>query len=191
MEFTFIRGCAAAKKLSPEWMKAFDKIMPMWLERYLQAYTVCKERGVSFFEIANVIDEWSENEKFEKDGFSYISWNRPNDIKTMAFDGHRGNGHVDWRSMMDFEYPNLYDNYDPDYKRTGVRLSDFGTYHWYFWRYMNTKSPYDYVANRVREYFRLLTNDPKVIFSLGFNSYITFDEKGLRYADTRRYKFDD
>lgn len=191
MNFTFIRGSEASKKLSPEWMEAFEKVMPMWLELYLPAYTVCKERGVSFFEIANVIDEWSDNEKFEKDGVSYISWNRQNDIKTMAFDGNRGNGYVGWESMMDSEYPDLYDNYAPDYKRDIVRMSDFGTYHWYFWRYMNTKPPYDYVANSVREYFRTLTNDPYVIFSLGHNSYIAYDEKGLNYAKIYRYRFDD
>lgn len=37
-EFSFIRGSEAAKKLSPEWMNAFDKVMPEWLSLLVPAY---------------------------------------------------------------------------------------------------------------------------------------------------------
>lgn len=43
--FSFIRGSEAAKKLTPEWMDAFDDIMPLWLGLLVPAYNVCKNRG--------------------------------------------------------------------------------------------------------------------------------------------------
>ncbi|MDE6033195.1 MAG: hypothetical protein K2G15_04455 [Muribaculaceae bacterium] len=90
-EFSFIRGSEAAKKLSPEWMNAFDKVMPEWLSLLVPAYKVCKKRGVSFFRVSNVIDEWSKPEKFEEDGYSYLLWNKPGEILRMSFDA-KGDG---------------------------------------------------------------------------------------------------
>ncbi|MDE7346785.1 MAG: hypothetical protein K2N48_08620, partial [Muribaculaceae bacterium] len=139
-QFSFIRGSEASKKLSPEWMEAFDKIMPEWLGLLVPAYNVCKERGASFFEVANVIDTWSNPERFDVDGFSYQLWNKswPGECPRRAFDGAApGWGAWDWKDLMRCRYPHLYDGYNPDYKRIGVEMSDWATYHYYFSRYMN------------------------------------------------------
>ncbi|MDE7436888.1 MAG: hypothetical protein K2M93_00235 [Muribaculaceae bacterium] len=190
MEYTFIKNSEAAKDLSPEWMDAFDDIMPKWLELCVPAYNACKKRGVSFFEVSNYIDDWSNPEKFDEDGFSYILWRKPNCITKISFDGHGKWGAWDWKTLMRCEYPNLYDNYTPEYMRTATKLSDFGVYNCYFWRYMNRREPYNYVALKVRDYFRILTNDTEVLFSLGRKSYIAFDEAGRKYGDQYCYNID-
>lgn len=190
MDFTFVKGSKAAETLSPEWMDAFDDIMPKWLELCVPAYNVCKKKGVPFFEISNYIDDWSKPEKFEEDGFSFILWRNSDCIPKMSFDGRGKWGAWDWHTLLRCEYPHLYDNYTPEYKRTATKMTDFSAYNWYFWRYMNGREPYNYIAIRVRDYFRMLTNDPEVLFSLGHTSYIAFDEVGRKYGDQYRYNID-
>lgn len=181
--FSFIKGSEASKKLSPEWMEAFDSIMPEWLKVLVPAYNTCKERGVSFFEVANVIDTWSHPERFKEDGFSYQLWNRPGECPRMAFDGTAsGWGAWDWKDLMRCRYHRLYDGYNPDYIRIGVELSDWEAYYCYFSRYMNCREPYNFVADRVNEYFKELTGDPDVCFSLDGTSYFALDDAGRRYG---------
>lgn len=183
-DFSFIKGSEAAKKLTAEWMDAFDKVMPEWLMLLVPAYNICKKRDVSFFEVANVIDTWSNPERFEKDGFSYLLWNKPGEVKRMSFDSNgSGWGTWDWRSLLEFRYPHLYDGYNPDYVRKMTEIGDFSLYHNYFSRYLNCREPYNFVADRVREYFKELTGDPEVYFSLGGTCYFALDEAGRKYGE--------
>lgn len=190
MAYTFIKGSEAASKLSPEFMNAFDDVMPKWLDLCVPAYEACKKRGVSFFEISNYIDDWSKTEKFTENGFSYILWDMDGVIRRMSFDGRGKWGAWNWNDILSCEYPNLYDNYTPKYVRTATELTDHMYYSWYIWRYMNGKEPYNYVANQVRDYFRMLTGDPDVLFSLGRTSYIALDDKGRQYGIQYRYNID-
>lgn len=181
--FSFIRGSEASNKLTQEWMDAFDDIMPQWLELLIPAYNTCKKRGVSFFRVSNVIDEWSNPERFDEEGFSYLLWRKPGEVVRMSFDCHGpGWGTWDWRSLMEFRFPHLYDGYTPDYVRKMTEIGDFSLYHNYFSRYMNCREPYNFVADRVMEYFKELTGDPDVCFSLGGTSYFTLDDAGRRYG---------
>lgn len=183
--YSFIKGSEAESKLSPEWKEAFDVVMPKWLELHVPAYNACKKRGIPFFEIANCIDFREEIQRFDEDGFSYILWEEDNHlIPTLTFDSKgKGYGTHDWLSMMHYEYPHLYDNYTPGYKKTSVEMGDFGQYHYYFSRVFNRHKPYDFIANKVRDYFRLLTDDPDVLFSLGNRSYIALDDRGRSYGE--------
>lgn len=182
--FTFIKGSEAAKKLTPEWMDAFDDIMPQWLEFLVPAYNVCKKRGVSFFRVSNVIDEWSKPEIFEEDGFSYLLWDKPGEVKRMSFNANGdGWGMWDWRSLLEFRFPHLYDGYSPDYFRKMTEMGDFSAYQNYFSRYMNCRAPYNYVADKVDECFKVLTCDQEVYFSLGGTCYFALDEAGRKYGE--------
>lgn len=182
--FSFIRGSEAAKKLTPEWMDAFDNIMPQWLKLLVPAYNTCKKRNVSFFQVSNVIDEWSKPAKIEEDGFSYLLWDKPEEVSRMSFDGNGSSwGTWEWRSLLEFRYPHLYEEYNPEYVRVGTELSDFATYHYYFSRYMNCREPYNFIADRVDEYFKELTGDPDVYFSLGGTCYFALDAKGRKYGN--------
>jgi len=182
--YTFIKGSEAENKLSPEWMEAFDNIMPKWLELHVPAYNACKKRGISFFEIANYIDFRKDIERFDEDGFSYILWKDTRPIPVMAFDSEgNGFGTYEWEDMIRCEYPHLYDKYTPDYVKTSVEMGDFRHYHWYFTRVFNQQEPYDFIANKVRDYFRMLTDDPDVLFSLGTWSYIALNDSGRRYGE--------
>lgn len=180
---TFIRGSEAADKLTPEWMNAFDNVMPEWLELLIPAYNTCKKYGVSFFRVSNVIDEWSGPKKITEDGFSYLLWDKDGQISRMSFDANgSGWGTFDWQTLLKLRYPHLYDGYSPDYKRKMNEISDFSAYHYYFSRYTNNRHPYNYVADQVCDYFKKLTGDPNVEFSLGGTSYFTLDNVGKNYG---------
>lgn len=182
--FSFIKGCEAEKKLSPEWIEAFEDVMPKWLEIHVSAYNACKKRGVPFFEIANYIDFRQEIERFDEGGFSYILWEDSRSIPVMTFD-HEGSGFGTfwWEDLIRCEYPHLYDHYTPNYLRTSVEMGDFGHYRSYFTRVCNRREPFNFIANKVRDYFRMLTGDPDVLFSLGDQSYIALDDAGKRYGE--------
>lgn len=183
-KFSFIKGCEAESKLSVEWKEAFDNIMPKWLELHIPAYNACKKRGVPLFIVANYIDYRKDIIRFNEDGFSYILWENAHSIPVMAFDSEgAGFGTHDWEESIRCEFPHLYDYYKPDYIKTSMELGDFGQYHWYFTRVCNQREPYDFIANKVRDYFRMLTNDPDVLFSLGSHSYIALDDSGRRYGE--------
>lgn len=131
-----------------------------------------------------MIDDWSKPEKFDEDGYSYLLYKRPGETARMSFDAKGdGWGTWDWRSLMEFRHPYMYDDYNPEYFRKMTEMGDFSTYHNYFSRYMNCRPPYNFIADRVNEYFKELTGDPEVYFSLGGTCYFALDAPGRKYGE--------
>lgn len=181
--FSFVRGSKAADRLTPEWMDAFDAAMSQWLGLLIPTYNTCKNKGVSFFRISNIIDNWSKPEKFTENGLSYLIWEKEGEVSHMAFDAN-GSGWrlLDFGEFMKHEFPHLYDHISQEYKRKMTELSDFEAYHCYFSRYLNCREPYNFIADRVREYFKIRTNDSEVDFSLGATCYFALDDAGKNYG---------
>lgn len=190
---SFVRGSEAADKLTNEWMNAFDHIMPDWLSSFIPAYNLCKERDVDFFEISSIIDHWSNPARIEDNGINYLLWKEKSGISYMSYDGDGAvRGAFDWWDLMRCRYPHLYDGFTPGYNKVSKELNDWSNYLPYFSRHQNMREPYDYIATQVRDYFRELTDDPNVTFSIGQRSYIALNDKGLQYAKwcMSRYYYD-
>lgn len=184
---TFIKGCRDIDNFSPEFVAAFDVVMPAWLKIFVPAYEECKRRNVNLFKICNVIDRWSDSERFDSGDFSYIISERSG-VREMAYNHDGGKfGCFDWIELMRAKYPHLYSHYTPEYKPEIMEVQDFTHYRNYMTRLFNQHAPYDYIANQVRDYFRELTSDSDVLFSLGDRNYIALDDLGQKAAQYDYY----
>lgn len=180
--YSFIKESEIADKLTPEFVDAFDDIMPQWLGVLIPAYEECKKQGACLFDVANVIDDWSDSKHFESNGFSYILSERSG-YKTMSYDAHGDYNHLSWLQYLRFKYHTLYtNNIKHAYQSTSKEITDFMHYHWYTTRTFNKHAPYNFIAERIKEYFQKITNDPDVIFSFGNECYIALNDDGEKYV---------
>ena len=165
-------------KTTPEFANAFQTFMPQWVESLLPYYHVAKRNNAELFGLSRVLDfNAGPANIIEDNGVLYHISNIPGHFISMAVSADYDKETPDnWHNDFKFDEPNHTNN-----------VWNFVAYNSYMSRISNSKAPYDEVANAVNDYFRQLTGDPKVFFSLSFSSYICLTDRAKRYVMEHYY----
>ena len=170
--------------LTPIFRNAIEEFIPGWLESLLPYYQEAKHSGDDILELSNVIS--SEGEHYEKNGIYYCRHLNDEGLSMLAFDSLKGYRKVNWRECLIEKHPDF--DRDPD-ASMGIfcELTKNSLYFdHYVWRLFNRKPPYDDLKNKVDSYFKQLTGDNGVGFSLSSTSMLYFNEKAKWYIDQYR-----
>ncbi len=171
---TFIKDLPEASKMTTWFANALEAFLPEWLESLVPYYLEAKNRDCDLFHLVNYKPMGAPCELYEKDGIGYYLSNR-----TLAFNSDHHYVKCGWEECFRVAHP--------DYDKTSSENScnSSATYNIMF-RYFNRKPPYDILTTRCSDYFKTVTNDPEVCFSLSNTSYICMSEKWKDYVDLCR-----
>ena len=126
------------------------------------------ERG-DILELVNYKPMGAECELYEKDGVGYYR-SKSFELSMLGFNSDHKYQPVNWYEC--------FRNFRPDVDADEIkRVCNFSIYNAYFSRIFNTKPPYNELAKRIGAYFKAITGDSTVGFSLGYTSYIYFNDK--------------
>lgn len=168
--------------LTPVFRSTVEKFIPEWLDTILPHYYLAKEKNVDIFELSNVIGFGGEH--FERNGFRYHYFVNGSGVSFLALDGSDGHyTRIGFRECLVKMYPELDVAPEPDMGKFSELFNNSLYFDHYLWRLFNRKAPYDDLRNKVDEYFKRLTGDNNVGFSLSSTSMIFFNSKAQRYID--------
>ena len=165
----FIRDLELANKLTPDFVDAFEDFVPIWINHLLLFYQEAKSKGDDILELVNYKPMGAECEQYEKDGVGYYR-HQSCGLSMLGFNSDHKYQPVNWYKCFRSFRP------DVDAAET-KRVCNFSIYNAYFSRIFNTKPPYNELAKRIDAYFKAITGDSTVGFSLGYTSYIYFNNK--------------
>lgn len=171
---TFIKGLELANRLTPDFADAFEIFFPIWLQNLIPFYQEAKSKGDDILELVNIMPMGAECELYEKDGVGYYR-HKSSGLSMLGFNSDYKYQRVGWRECLRQLNPKL-ENEDPV-----DRAINFVFYDSYMSRISNTKPPYNELAKRIDAYFKTITGNSTVGFSLGYTSYIYFNKKGEDY----------
>ena len=170
---TFIRNIELANRLTPDFIDAFEEFVPKWQQHLIPFYQEAKSKGDDILELVNYKPMGAECELYEKDGVGYYR-QKPSGLSMLGFNSDYKYQPVNWYECFRSFRPDV----DEDETK---RICNFSIYNAYFSRIFNTKPPYNELAKRIDAYFKAITGDSTVGFSLGYTSYIYFNKKGEDY----------
>lgn len=168
--------------LTPVFRNAVEDFIPKWLNTIIQHYDLAKEKQVDILELANEI--CYNGEQFERNGFHYNYYVNGSGMSVLSLDG--SNGHytrIGFRECLIKMYPELDVAPESDMGKFSELFNNSLYFDHYLWRLFNRKAPYDDLRNKVDEYFKRLTRDNNVGFSLSSTSMIYFNPKAQMYID--------
>lgn len=171
------------EKLTPTFRDAMEKFIPGWLETLLPYYQEAKQNGDDILELANYKPMGAVCNLYTKNGISYYHFTTGNGLKILAFNSDDGYRRVNWRECLIEQYPDF--DIDPDAKMGKFcELTKNALYFdSYAWRVFNRKPPYDDLNNKIDAYFKQLTGDDKVGFSLSSTSMLYFNPRAKMYIN--------
>lgn len=167
--------------LTPTFRDAVEVFIPKWLDSLLPHYQVAKEYKVDILELANVIG--ADGKHFEQDGYYYYYNNNASGMSILSLDGLGHYSLVNWRECMAEMYPDFGSDPDPysgkfcELNQNSMRFSP------YVERHMNKKPEYSDLSDKVNAYFKQLTGDNKVGFSLSGTSMLYFNQRAKNHID--------
>lgn len=169
----FIKDLDLAKSLTPDFVDAFEEFVPVWINHLLPFYQEARNCGDDLLGLENFKPMGAECELYEKDGVGYYR-HKSSGLSMLGFNSGYKYQPVNWYECFRSFRPDV----DEDETK---RICNFSIYNAYFSRIFNTKSPYNELAKRIDAYFKAITGDSTVGFSLGCTSYIYFNKKGEDY----------
>ena len=170
---TFIRDIELANRLTPDFVEAFEQFVPIWINHLLPFYQEAKSNGDDILELTNYKPMGAECELYESNGIGYHRA-KSSGLSILGFNSDYKYQRVNWYEC--------FRNYRPDVDEDETkRTHNFLYYNAYFSRIFNMKPPYNELAKRIDTYFKDITGDSAVGFSLGNTSYIYFNKKGEDY----------
>lgn len=110
---------------------------------------------------------------YEKNGIDYYQ-SDVGEVKTLSFNSAHTYRKCNWYECF-LEAHSLYDTLE--------LVHNFGTYNWFMSRLWNNKADYNEVAVWADNYFKELTADPTVGFSLSEKSMIYFTDRGKNHIE--------
>ena len=169
----FIRDLELTDRLTLDFVDAFEEFVPIWINHLLPFYQEAKSKGDDILELVNIKPMGAVCELYEKDGVGYYR-HQSCGLSILGFNSDYKYQPVNWYECFKSFRPDV----DEDETK---RVCNFGIYNAYFSRIFNMKPPYNGLAKRVNDYFKTITGDSTVGFSLGYTSYIYFNKKGKDY----------
>lgn len=168
--------------LTPVFRNAVEDFIPKWLNTIIQHYDLAKEKQVDILELANEI--CYNGEQFERNGFHYNYYVNGSGMSVLSLDG--SNGHytrIGFRECIIEMFPDLDVSPDPDMGKFSELIKNSMYFDYYLWRMFNRKPPYDDLNNKIDAYFKRLTGDDNVGFSLSGTSMLYFNERAKMYIN--------
>ncbi len=158
------------KGTTPEFASAFTNFMPKWLESLVPFYEAAKRNGFELVGLNRVLDFSKDPATLLTDnGIVYHVCKIPGYCSSMAVSADfEGEAPGNWR----YEFRKVFD--EPENINN---IWNFCAYNSYTSRLSNTKTPYDVLANDVRDYFRQITGDSNVVFSFSNSSFICLSKR--------------
>ena len=168
--------------LTPVFRNTVEKFIQEWLDTILPHYYLAKEKNVDILELSNVI--CYSGEQFEHNGFRYIYYVDGSGMSYLTLDGSDGHyTRIGFRECIVKMFPDLDVSPDPDMGKFSEIFKNSLYFDHYLWRLFNRKAPYDDLNNKVDMYFKQLTGDNNVGFSLSSTSMIYFNPQAQKYID--------
>lgn len=174
----FIKDLEVAKKLTPDFVEAFEEFVPRWLDRFVPYHHEAREKGVELFEAVHYKQMGTQADRYVKDGIGYYlchDYSFGGNVLALDAD-YEGSEEICWHECFRRMFPEVE-------KDTGKRITNFIYYNSYMSRLSNRKPPYDVVANRVDAYFKNLTGDAECGFSLGSRSFLYFNDRAKGFIN--------
>ena len=179
----FIKDTALGKSTGfmPGYIDALEAFIPEWLDSLLPYYVEGKKNDVDVMGFRNVVQlgDSTDYSFYSSNGVDYcLDDNKGWGVKVLEFDSRVKSTTANWRELFFMKYPHYNDYHNRS-------VYDFA----YFMRIANKKPENHIIADRCEQYFRQLTGDPNVQFSLSDTSAIIFKDKAKMFIDNV-YKYD-
>lgn len=173
----FIKDLEWADKLTPTFRDNLEDFLPRWLESLIPYYKEGKEKGVDIFHVVNFGPNGCEKDgdMYEHNGIAYYYHKYPGQPSELGFNSKVEYRPCNWLECFCKEY-----GYNT---ASSENLDNSRWYDCYMWRLYNTKPDYSIVADRADTYFKEITGDPNVCFSLSSTSLIYYDSTLKRFVD--------
>ena len=168
--------------LTPVFRNAVEAFIPQWLNSQLPYYREAIARNVDIMEMANVIG--CNGQHYVSDGVYYYYSVNGSGLKVLSLDG--SNNHytrTGFRECIIEMFPNLDVSPNPDMGKFSELFKNSIYFDYYLWRMFNRKSPYDDLNNKIDAYFKQLTGDDNVGFSLSSTSMLYFNPRAKMYIN--------
>ena len=170
------------QNLTPVFRNAVETFIPHWLNSLLPYYQEAIERNVDIMDMANVIG--TEGEHYESNGIHYYYFVNGYGLKELSLDGSNNNyTRTGFRECIIQMFPDLDVSPDPDMGKFSELFKNSMYFNHYLWRMFNRKPPYDDLNNKIDAYFKQLTGDGNVGFSLSSTSMLYFNPRAKMYID--------
>jgi hypothetical protein len=175
---TFITDLDWAQKLTPEFRDNLEIFLPKWLDSLVPYYKEGKEQSIDVLRLSNFLPNGCDTEEtmYENNGIAYYlhlgSWG----LKTLGFDTTKGYRKCNWLECYIEEHP----DYDTCYSEN---RQNFMYYNFPMSRMFNQRPKEKDLAERCDAYFKNITGDPGVGFSLSYTSMIYYNNRGKNYID--------
>ena len=175
MNRTFIKDLPEASKMTPWFADALEGFLPAWLESLVPYYKEGKEKGCDLFLFENFVS-MGPCEQYEKEGVGYYLQTSKTGIKKLCFNCSFRYVKCNWYECFQEAHP--------EFDQTEFsHPSNLLVMYSYLKRTYNVKPSCDVVARRCEDYFKVITEDPDVIFSFGYTSMICFSSDAKEYVD--------
>ena len=174
---TFIKELPGIEKVRPEFVEALDRHFFEWVEMHLPFYEEMKRREADVFECTNIGKMGEDGaERYEQGGHHYWFNYTPLYKRTLALDGFNHYEELNWRSTFWLKHPEFHGS-------IWENMTDNWFFSCYMTKYYKKEDRFRIIQNRMKDYFRYLTNDPDILFSAGGNTFIGYDERLLPHND--------
>lgn len=174
---TLIKDLPFIKGLRPEFVEALETSLHEWVEHLIPFYEEFKRSGADVFKCYHTSSFGnSPDEGYVRDGVFYRFSQSPLWGKALSLDGEAvhdgkcGYDELNWRGRFWNRYPEFHGS-KPENTKDNMAFS------WYMHRYHKKDSKYNILQDRLRDYFRYLTQDPDIFFDAGWNSFIYYDSR--------------
>lgn len=171
----FIKDLQWASHLSERFRDEFEKFLPKWLESLVPYYQEAKKREVDLLCLQNIMyigKPCDGTILFESNGIGYTQLNTG--VKRLGFDGNKNYRKCNWLEC--------YCEFSPDYNTASLEnIVNSLYFRKYMTRHSNIHPENAELANRCNSYFQQITGDNNACLSLSGTSFISFNEKGLKY----------
>lgn len=169
---TYIKDLPVIQNIDPQFVDNLDNHFFNYVEMHLPFYQEMKRRGADVFKCQNISKMGEDGaERYEYDGHNYWFMETPLWGITLALDGHNHYEDLQWKSIFWDKYPQYDESiWDNNWKDKNTHF-----FHWYMQRYYKKDPKYNVVQDRMKEYFRYLTQDPEIVFDVGWDTFIYWD----------------
>lgn len=170
---TFIKDLPGIEKVRPEIVDALEAHFYYWPTIFLPFHEEMGRKNADVFECANIGKMGEDGaERYENNGHYYWFKTTPRYKRTLALDGNNHYEELNWRMTFWQAHPEFHGTIVEN-------MMDNWFFSWYMTKYSKKDEKYSIIQDRLKEYFRFLTKDPKIIFDVGWNTFISYDENLL------------
>ena len=169
------------KRIFLDYIVALEGFLPSWLKSLVPHYQEAKRKNVELLALSNFLCLGTPATLYENNGIGYyLLKNEALGGMELAFNSDYKYQKVGWNECFERDYPELF-------RDEGLRSNYFIGINSYMSRLSNREEPYNLIAKQVDEYFKEITGDSNVGFSLGYDSFIYFTKKAENYINRHHY----